>query len=79
MAVFYFRLSGLYQSSFEEGSVGAVLLHRAHALGRNFDSYGFVYFRHKNSLLLDIKVFSDFAGRVEFSRTGSVRVAAAHN
>ena len=57
--------------------MNAVFLHCPQTTSRNFNVYSFIYFWHKNSLLLKIRIFSDFTGRVEFSGAGAVAVAAA--
>jgi len=72
-------LGGLNESGFEEGSIGASLFHGAYASSRDFNIQKFIYFRHENSLLLKIEVLADFAGRIEFSGTGPVRISAAHD
>ena len=77
--MFEVLLSGFDKAGFEEGSVGAALFHGAHAAGGDFYVDGFVKFRHKKLLFLKIGVFADLAGRVEFSGTGPVAVAAAHD
>lgn len=62
----------LYESGFEESGIGAVFLDGAHAAGGDFYIDGFIYFRHKNSLLLKIQLFSNSSGWVELSGAGAV-------
>ena len=68
-----------YQPSFEESSINTIFLHGAQAAGGDFYLNGFVEFRHKNALFLKIRIFSDFAGRVEFGGAGAIAVSSADN
>ena len=57
--------------------MNAVFFHRAQAAGGDFDVYRFIQFRHENSFLLQIRIFSDATSRVEFGGAGAVGIAAS--
>lgn len=57
----------------------AVFFHGAHTSRGDFYVYRFIQFRHKNSLLLKIWIFSDFAGRVELGGAGAIGISASYD
>lgn len=63
---------------FLERAESAILLDSLEALHRDVDNDGLFELRHIDAALLEVRLATDLAGRVELGRTDAVRIAPAH-
>ena len=68
-----------YQPSIEESFIDAIFVHCAQTAGGDLDVYRFIKFRHENAFLLQVRVFSHFAGRVELGGAGAIAISAPYD
>ena len=62
----------LNQTGFFEGGVGAVFVDGFDGAGREGEGDALIHFRNEDFLLLKVRIFADFAGRVVLRGSSSV-------